>query len=532
MPFDALRRLPPEDLAANWQKVVAFLSVAFEAWPAYLAERGLADAAALRNLRLRRQAGAAPLIFGDRPVIAAGSTGSIPATADLLAAVADLPRGAIVLPGLDTSLTPEQHAALLVDDANPHGHPQYGLARLLRRLGAGPGEVVELAEAPAPRTAVVRRAAARRRHAHWTAARAALAPDLAAAAEGLEVVAAPPPTLRRAPCALRPRRALPSRPHRGIVTPDQTWAAASPPSSSASASRSTIRRGRRSSCRPLAASPASSSPSTKRLRLGGARRAAAQRARRRSACACRGCPPRRPPRARPAARPAPGPASPACARRWRSTAPRAGAARCSSPRTAAVAGLLDRIEAALAPLAEPPRTAAAFARALLDAVRAVTVPAPQTPPAALLGAEELAAWAEDLAAHPGQGPALPATGLDNVLYALMRGHTVRNPERRRDDIFIWGLLEARLQAPDLLVLAGLNEDIWPEAADPGPWLSRGMRLALGLSRPSAARARPPTISRWRSATRVACWPSPSAWARRRPCRPACCSGSRPLSARR
>ena len=39
----------------------------------------------------------------------------------------------------------------------------------------------------------------------------------------------------------------------------------------------------------------------------------------------------------------------------------------------------------------------------------------------------------------------------------MRGYTVRDAERRRDDIFIWGLLEARLLSPDLLIAAGLNE---------------------------------------------------------------------------
>ncbi|WP_163317514.1 hypothetical protein, partial [Enterobacter hormaechei] len=38
------------------------------------------------------------------PVIAAGSTGSMPATAKFLHAVASLPHGAVVLPGLDTDL--------------------------------------------------------------------------------------------------------------------------------------------------------------------------------------------------------------------------------------------------------------------------------------------------------------------------------------------------------------------------------------------------------------------------------------------
>src|SRR5690606_33751368 len=122
----------------------------------------------------------------------------------------------------------------------------------------------------------------------------------------------------------------------------------------------------------------------------------------------------------------------------------------------AVADLLDRLDAAMQPLTDSRRSSAIFARAVLDSFRAITA----LSETALQGAEELAAWADDLDAYPGHGPTLPAKGpLDNVLFALMRGHTVRNVERRRDDIFIWGLLEARLQAPDLMILAGLNEDV-------------------------------------------------------------------------
>jgi len=40
-------------------------------------------------------------------VIAAGSTGSMPATAKLLATIAHLRHGAVVLPGLDTDLDAE-----------------------------------------------------------------------------------------------------------------------------------------------------------------------------------------------------------------------------------------------------------------------------------------------------------------------------------------------------------------------------------------------------------------------------------------
>ena len=53
-------------------------------------------------------------------------------------------------------------------------------------------------------------------------------------------------------------------------------------------------------------------------------------------------------------------------------------------------------------------------------------------------------------------------------------------------IFIWGLLEARLQTADLMVLGGLAEGVWPPATEPGPWLSRPMRTKVGLPSPEEA----------------------------------------------
>uniref|UniRef100_UPI0025D240E1 hypothetical protein n=1 Tax=uncultured Microbacterium sp. TaxID=191216 RepID=UPI0025D240E1 len=72
-------------------------------------------------------------------MIAAGSTGSIPATADLLAVIAALPRGAVILPGLDRDLSDDAWNAL-----EPH-HPQYGLKHLLDRFGIGRDAVVDWA---------------------------------------------------------------------------------------------------------------------------------------------------------------------------------------------------------------------------------------------------------------------------------------------------------------------------------------------------------------------------------------------------
>ncbi|HTR16427.1 MAG TPA: PD-(D/E)XK nuclease family protein, partial [Acetobacteraceae bacterium] len=50
-------------------------------------------------------------------------------------------------------------------------------------------------------------------------------------------------------------------------------------------------------------------------------------------------------------------------------------------------------------------------------------------------------------------------------------------------VLIWGLLEARLQAVDVVVLGGLTEGVWPEIPEPGPWMSRAMRMTVGLPAP-------------------------------------------------
>ncbi|MHA1569392.1 MAG: double-strand break repair protein AddB, partial [Alphaproteobacteria bacterium] len=99
----------PERAAAHWQRSLDFIDIVRQAWPAIRleAEAGALDPKARQRLvieRLVTEWGAAPPAH---PVIAAGSTGSVPSTAELLAAIARLPRGAVVLPGFDIALAPE-----------------------------------------------------------------------------------------------------------------------------------------------------------------------------------------------------------------------------------------------------------------------------------------------------------------------------------------------------------------------------------------------------------------------------------------
>ena len=133
--FAGLEDLVPDEYARHWQITLRFLTILTEHWPRILADEGTLDAADRRNRLLEAQARAWATRAPDVPVIAAGSTGSIPATADLLEVVAGLPRGCLVLPGLDRSLEADEASAL------GESHPQFGLARLLDRLGVAPAQV-------------------------------------------------------------------------------------------------------------------------------------------------------------------------------------------------------------------------------------------------------------------------------------------------------------------------------------------------------------------------------------------------------
>ncbi|HXM85650.1 MAG TPA: double-strand break repair protein AddB, partial [Stellaceae bacterium] len=80
-------------------------------------------------------------------------------------------------------------------------------------------------------------------------------------------------------------------------------------------------------------------------------------------------------------------------------------------------------------------------------------------------------------------PPLEGSDYPALFEALLSGAVVRPAYGRHPRLFIWGLLEARLQQADLLVLGGLNEGVWPPRSDSDPWLSRPMRREFGLPPP-------------------------------------------------
>ena len=94
---------------------------------------------------------------------------------------------------------------------------------------------------------------------------------------------------------------------------------------------------------------------------------------------------------------------------------------------------------------------------------------------------ELAALVAELEQGALQGPeGMSLASLLQVLRQLMDGIAIRPGYGGHPRVFIWGLLEAKLQSADLVILGGLNEGTWPQLPAPDPWLAPRIRRELGL----------------------------------------------------
>ncbi len=227
---EALREHLPEDR----REAIQFLDIVQQAWPARLAELGLSDAAARRSLVLRALTVRWTEHPPAHPVLAIGSTGSIPAARDLMAVVAKLPKGAVVLPGFDGDC----------DDAAWNGiepdHPQWAMKVFVETLKVAdrPGHGVQ----PWPGVAESEAAGRPRRHLIAEALRPAKTTDawisrleklrerygqsvVEKGLEGLSLIEAPDPLTEARVCALLLRETLEEPEKTAIlVTPDRALA--------------------------------------------------------------------------------------------------------------------------------------------------------------------------------------------------------------------------------------------------------------------------------------------------------------------
>ncbi|WP_413991417.1 double-strand break repair protein AddB [Labrys okinawensis] len=485
-----------------WDITQRFLEIATVAWPEHLKEIGRSDAVLLRNARLEAQARRLDDNPRSGPVIVAGSTGSIPATRDLIKAVAAHPQGAVVLPGLDLDLDAAGWQAINRGEGTP-SHPQAGLAALLAAIGVGRDAVPLIAEPPAPlalRAALVSQAlrpaettdlwvASRNGEAAATEEAFAGVALIEAAHEGEEALAAALAlretllTRGRTAALVTPNRQLARR----VVTELGRWNIEADDSAGQPLGETSpglfarlVLDAALHDFDPIALLSLLKHPFA---RLGQPRAAVRQATVALEIGALRG------------PRPAAGLAglSGALALGRASLAdPHCPAARLALGEEdwASAEALVEAFAVRLEPFAALFRRkealpAATFFSAHREAVEALG--GPEDDGEAVLhegeAGEALQGFFTDLAMVGPGDLALPPFEYPGLFAALMAGRSVRGGEPKHPRIAIYGLLEARLLPVDRLVLAGLDESVWPADVKSDPWLNRPMRAAIGLSSP-------------------------------------------------
>jgi ATP-dependent helicase/nuclease subunit B len=482
--LDRLDELAPADLAEHWQETLTFLKLLRQAWPPILEEEGRIDGA-LRRRRLidaltAKWRAAAP----GHQVVAAGITGTIPSVARLLACIARLPRGCVVVPALDRTLDERGWQAVAPS------HPQYGLKRLLELM-----EVDRAAVRPWPQAAATAPTGLPARVELWCQVlrpaatteawrrEVTLKPEAIA---GLELCEAPDLASEAVQIALRLRAAIEAPGKRAVlVTPNRflgrrvaaellRWsirvddsagvpldqsppgsfllltahlvaeaappvillAALKHPLASGGMGQRDFRRYVRALERGLLRGP----------RLAGGLEGLAAVLRERDDEA-----------------PWPAPVPPAELLAW-----------------------LERLADAARPFAALLAQDRAAFRALLDAHLAFAewLATDAEGDASELWAKEAGSCAHQFVSElkfSGEVPGLvPTSAYPALLAVLMGTHSVRPRPSPHARIAILGQLESRLVQGDLVLVGGLSEGAWPPSIDSGPWLNRAMRQRLGL----------------------------------------------------
>jgi ATP-dependent helicase/nuclease subunit B len=455
------------ELARHWQVSLDRLRAVLDRWPKLLAEQRRIDLAERRNHLLRAMARRWTSEPPEGFTVAAGVTTAAPAVAALLRAVAYLPDGMVVLPGVAlVDVMPDSEWDALGLDEEGRGeesHPQFHLKLLLDRIGVARGEVrtwraAGRASSPAVRgRAVAHALTAAEFSDKWSALKPA-----ERRLTGIRAVELADPAAEAQAIALALRRAI-DTPGRtaALVTPDRMLAAR--------VSALLMRWGIEADD---SAGELLSQTAAGTLLLGLAAAAAEDLA----------------PVALLALLKHPLVGGEDEERRAWLDAVRAIDRELRGPRPAAgLAGLDAHLAGVPAWQTVRPRVAvldtmlarpiglAAFAETLAAAAETLTAGA------AWRGADGRLA-AELVGELQAQSAALDVTAEDAVplLRRLLDLKTVRPPYGGHPRLFIWGLLEARLQQADFMVLGGLNEGVWPAQPAPDPWLAPKIRANLGI----------------------------------------------------
>ena len=470
-----------EAMSAHWQRALDLFGIVLDRWPEELAQIGRIDAAARRGLMLRRLAARWKTAPPSGFVCAAGITDSAPSVAHLLRSISDLPRGMVVLADLATGMDSDEWNALGPFDPDPvtglarrsiETHPQFHIKLLLERMSVNRTEFRTWRDGSDHDATVARGKAVANAlaSAEFTAKWTTLGPEQRriggiTAAE----LATPGEEAQAIALALREVAETPGR-TAALVTPDRGLARRV----AAHCARWGIAVDD-SAGRPLSILPsgtlltALAEAATQRfaplalltllkhplVRFGAARGDWLDGVR-------------------------------ALDRVLRGPRPAAGLvgidAHLRDARRAQMAlawwpearALLAPIEQAFDRQAHPLTSLLA---ALREAAQALCGDALWSGPAGRAAADLL----REAELHAVHGPAtIDPASLAPLLKTLMDEIAVRPPQGGHPRLAIYGLIEARLQTADLMILGGLNEGTWPGLPAPDPWLAPRIRTELGL----------------------------------------------------
>ncbi len=460
-----------ESLAKHWETSLKFLRVLSDGWPAHLAEKASVDPEARYAMAAAARIAAMQDDPPTDPIIAAGSTGSKRVTSDLLVAIANLPQGAVVLPGFDFALDEAGWIA-----ATPE-HPQFGYREVLDRLNLRPGDVrpwtgERIPGARARLYAEVLRPAPVTHH--WLNALPRLRADIPEATEPLALIEAPSPRREAEAVALIMRKALEETTGRvALVAADRNlgrrvaaalgrWGiepddssgrplALTPPGVFLTSVASLLTRPFDAvMLLALLKHPLSKAPGldVARMEMDGLRNRD-------------------------------------IAHRLTGVAALLGAGITAGPEERQgplVAPDLSEVLQQLLPWpADERRPLADWVRAhraVTEAIASEDLWEEAAGKAATAALDRLETAAEAYGdASAGEYPQLLAAALSEA------GDVAADPFRAHPRVSIWGTLEARAQSAETIILGGLNEGIWPAQPAPDPWLNRQMREKIGLNAP-------------------------------------------------
>lgn len=471
--WDDLSNLVTEaNLAAHWEDSLEFLKIISLHWPGVLADEKASEPQALRRLAAEAMTRSWRETPPDGPVIIAGSTGATPVSRALMTAALELEKGLVILPGVEPELGSDTLSAI----AEEASHPQHVIVRTLNQLGHAPAEV---ATWPTPES---RTRSARRRLLSAALAPAQITADwmerierlsqaghkaefMRGALAGLTRIEAETEAEEARVAALLLREALETPGRRAaLVTPDATisrrvaaelarWDIHVEPSAGTPLLRTPrgALLGRVLEWLKDAGDPVAllallkhervdvPAAIVERLETKGLRKA----------------------------------------RNWADLAD----LRKEFAAVTDVVRLLDELGALAADWQAlgPETTLEAAARVLADILERLC--GPDRSPWARRDGEAVSRWLRRAAE---MGEALGKIALNDVggfLIALGESETVTDPDRKHPQIQILGPLEARLISLDRVILAGLNEGIWPASPGAEAFLPRRFRPELGLPDP-------------------------------------------------